>query len=51
MEFKEKGMPITREQHCDGCINGYFKKVAENLGLKLEAEFTENGCEITIEKF
>ncbi len=48
MGFVKKGMPLNKEQYCDGCINGYFKKVAENLGFKLEAEFTDGGCEMTI---
>lgn len=48
LQFAEKGMPITREQHCSGCINGYFKLVAENLGFSLDVEFTDNGCIMTI---
>ena len=50
LELAEKGAPITKEQHCGGCINGYFKKVAENLGLQLEVEFTEKGCKMSIRK-
>lgn len=50
LEFAEKGAPITKEQHCGGCINGYFRPVAEKLGLNLKAEFTDNGCKMTIRK-
>lgn len=50
LEFGEKGMPITKEQHCFGCINGYFKRVAENLGFTLDVEFTDKGCTMTISK-
>ncbi|GEM_PF-1253561 len=48
MEFKEKGMPISREEYCRGCIDGYHKKVAANIGLNLDATFTEDGCRMTI---
>ena len=48
LEFAEMGMPITKEQFCGGCINGYFKRVAKCLGLKLTAEFTEIGCRMGI---
>lgn len=41
-------MPITKERHCHGYINGYFRRVAHNLGLSLEEEFTEQGCKMTI---
>ena len=30
--------------YCGGCITGYFRSVAERLGLKLRAEFIEKGC-------
>jgi len=50
LQFAEKGMPMTKEQHCSGCINGYFKRVAANLGFTLDAEFSEKGCKITILK-
>jgi hypothetical protein len=50
LRFAEKGMPITKEQHCYGCINGYFKRVAENLGFKLDVEFTDKGCRMTTSK-
>jgi len=48
LEFAEMGMPITKEQYCGGCINGYFRRVARRLGLKLTAEFTEIGCRMSI---
>ena len=50
MEHGSRGMPITRNEYCSGCIDGYFKKVAENLGFGLEAEFTERGCRIKIQR-
>jgi len=50
LRFAEKGMPITKEQHCSGCINGYFKRVAKNLGFKLDVEFSDNGCKMTISR-
>ena len=48
MEFKEKGMPISRVEYCRGCIDGYHKKVAANVGMNLDATFTEDGCRMTI---
>jgi hypothetical protein len=50
LQFAEKGMPITKEQHCSGCINGYFRRVAENLGFTLDVEFADKGCKMTISK-
>ena len=50
MEFKEKGMPISREEYCRGCIDGYHKKVAANVGMNLDATFTKDGCRMTITK-
>lgn len=50
LRFAEKGMPVTKEQHCSGCINGYFKRVAKNLGFTLDVEFSDKGCKITISK-
>ncbi len=50
MEFKEKGMPISREEYCHGCIDGYHKKVAANIGMNLAATCTEDGCRMTITK-
>jgi len=50
MGFKEKGMPISRDEYCHGCIDGYHKKVAANIGMNLDATFTEDGCRMTITK-
>jgi hypothetical protein len=50
MEFKEKGMPISGEEYCRGCIDGYHKKVAANIGMNLDATFTKDGCRMTITK-
>jgi hypothetical protein len=48
LEFAAKGVPVTKEDYCDGCMNGYFKLVAENLGLKFSGEFMEKGCKMTV---
>lgn len=50
IELGRMGMPVSGEEYCHGCIDGYHKKVAANIGLKLDATFTENGCEMTIRK-
>jgi len=50
LQFAEKGMPITKEQHCSGCINGYFRRVSENLGFTLDFESTDKGCTMTVSK-
>lgn len=49
MELKEKGAPfLSRREYCVACIDGYFKRVAKELVLKLSAKFTKSGCEMTI---
>ncbi len=50
MELGKTGMPVSGEDYCRGCIDGYHKKVAANIGLKLDATFMENGCRITVRK-
>ncbi len=50
LELAKKGLQTNREMHCSNCINGYFRKVAENLGLKIEANLTAKGCRIEVEK-
>ncbi len=50
MELGKMGMPVSREDYCRGCINGYHEKVAANIGLKLDAAFMEHGCKMTIRK-
>ena len=50
LQFAEKGMPMTKEQHCSGCINGYFKRVTKNLGFTLDVAFGDKGCKMTISK-
>ena len=50
LQLAEKGMPVTKEQHCSGCIDGYFRRVAKNLGFTLDVEFTDKGCRMTIGK-
>ncbi len=48
LELAKKGLQTNREMHCNNCINGYFKKVAKNLGLRVEATLTAGGCEMEI---
>ncbi len=50
LKFAERRMPITKEQYCSGCVNGYFKRVAKNLGFNMNVEFTEKGCKMIISK-
>ena len=50
LEFAKKGIPITKEQHCSGCIEGYFKLVAKTLGFILDVELRDKGCKMTISK-
>lgn len=49
IEFAKKGMPVTKEQHCAGCIS-YYKKLLENLGMKLEPKLSDIGCVFKISK-
>jgi hypothetical protein len=51
MELKEKGMPISRVEYCRGCIDGYRKKVAANIGLEPGCSvYGKSGCEMTIRR-
>lgn len=47
---EKKGMKITKEQYCGGCVGGHWKNVAEELKLKFKAEFTDEGCRLVFEK-
>lgn len=49
LELAKKGMPVSKEQHCAGCI-AYYKQVLENLGMKLEPSLTDIGCVFKISK-
>ncbi|MDI6730692.1 MAG: hypothetical protein QMD06_04040 [Candidatus Altarchaeum sp.] len=50
LKFAEKEMLITKEHYCGGCVNGYFKRVAENLDFNIGVEFTKKRSNITISK-
>ncbi len=43
LDLAKKGMPVSKEQHCAGCV-AYYKEVLGNLGMKLEPKLTEIGC-------
>lgn len=49
LELAKKGMPISKAQHCAGCIS-YYKSLLENLGMKLEPTLTDVGCVFRISK-
>ena len=51
IELRKKGqMPMTKEEFQHGCIEGYFKPRADELGLKLDVEYLPEGYRIKISK-
>lgn len=47
LELAKEGLPITREQHCAGCLS-YMRALAAELGLALDAELIEHGCVLRV---
>lgn len=43
LELAKKGMPVSKEQHCAGCV-AYYKELLKNLGMNLEPKLTDVGC-------
>lgn len=51
MELRKKGiLSITKEEFQHGCIDGYFKPIADKIGLKLNVEYLPEGYRIKISK-
>jgi hypothetical protein len=42
--FSRVGANLIAKEHCKTCIEGHWKRVFSELGLKMEAEHTEDGC-------
>lgn len=47
-EFKNKGLPVSREIFCLAC-QSYLSLLADKLELNLKGDLTEKGCNLTIE--
>ncbi|NPV62138.1 MAG: hypothetical protein HPY61_05810 [Methanotrichaceae archaeon] len=48
--FAKIGASLIAKEHCKTCIESHWKRVIAELGLKLEAEATEDGCIMKIYK-
>jgi hypothetical protein len=48
--FSKVGATLIAKEHCKTCIESHWKRVFTDLGLKLEAEHTEDGCVMRISK-
>lgn len=48
--FAKIGASLIAKEHCKTCIESHWKRVIAELGLKLEAEATEDGCIMKIFK-
>jgi hypothetical protein len=44
------GASLVAKEHCKTCIEGHWRRVLSDLGLKLDAEHTEDGCIMKISK-
>jgi hypothetical protein len=48
--FSRIGASLIAKEHCKTCVEGHWKRVLSDLGLKLDAEHTEDGCIMKISK-
>lgn len=48
--FAKIGASLIAKEHCKTCIESHWKRVVAELGLKMEAEATEDGCVMKIYK-
>jgi len=46
--FAKIGASLIAKEHCKTCIESHWKRVIAELGLKMEAEATEDGCTVKI---
>lgn len=42
--FSRVGAGLIAKEHCKTCVESHWRKVFSDLGMKMEAESTENGC-------
>jgi hypothetical protein len=48
--FAKIGASLIAKEHCKTCIESHWKRVISELGLKLDAEATDDGCVMKIYK-
>jgi hypothetical protein len=48
--FSRVGASLIAKEHCKTCVESHWKRVFSDLGLKLDAVHTEDGCIMKIYK-
>jgi hypothetical protein len=48
--FSRVGASLIAKEHCKTCVESHWKRVFSDLGLKLDAVNTEDGCIMKIYK-
>jgi hypothetical protein len=48
--FSRVGASLIAKEHCKTCVESHWKRVFSDLGLKLDAVYTEDGCIMKIYK-
>jgi hypothetical protein len=48
--FSRIGASLVAKEHCKTCVEGHWRRVLSVMGLKLDAEHTEDGCIMKISK-
>ena len=48
--FSRVGAGLIAKEHCKTCVESHWRKVFSELGMKMDAESTEDGCIMRISK-
>ncbi len=48
--FARIGASLIAKEHCKTCAESHWRRVFSDLGMKVEAEYTEDGCSMKISK-
>ncbi len=48
--FSRVGASLIAKEHCKTCTESHWRRVFSDLGMKLEAESTEDGCTMKVYK-
>jgi hypothetical protein len=48
--FSRIGASLVAKEHCKTCLEGHWRKVFSELGLEMEAEYTEDGCAMKVSR-
>ena len=48
--FSRVGADLIAKEHCKTCVESHWRKVFSELGMKMDAESTEDGCVMRVTK-